>query len=101
VAALEESLASLEHQAEANTDQKMIDAADALERGRDRLVQELLETLTAMGRAQGRLALAGAASRAGGDELALLAKELEESVVLRAEAAAEVEESLKAGTATA
>jgi len=94
VAALEESLASLERQAEANTDSKMIDAADALERGRDRLVQELLETLTAMGRAQGRLALAGAASRVGGDELALLAKELEESVALRAEAAAEVEESL-------
>ncbi len=101
VSALEESLASLERQAEANTDPKMIDAADALERGRDRLVQELLETLTAMGRAQGRLAVAGAASRAGGDELALLAKELEESVALRAEAAAEVEESLKAGTATA
>ncbi|MFI5209455.1 MAG: serine/threonine-protein kinase [Gemmatimonadales bacterium] len=101
VSALEESLTSLERQAEASTDPKMIDAADALERGRDRLVQELLETLTAMGRAQGRLALAGAASRAGGDELALLAKELEESVALRAEAAAEVEESLKAGTATA
>ena len=73
---------------------------DSLERGRDRLVQELLETLTAMGRAQGRLALAGAASRAGGDELATLAKELEESVAMRAEAVREVEESLKAGTAT-
>jgi predicted Ser/Thr protein kinase len=101
VAALEESLAGLERQAEANTDPKMIDAADALERGRDRLVQELLETLTAMGRAQGRLALAGAGSRTDGDDLAMLARELEESVALRAEAVAEVEASLGSGTAAA
>jgi hypothetical protein len=99
VAGLEESLASLEQRAESGTDPRLIGAADTLERGRDRLVQELLEVLTALGRTQGRLALAGVASSIGGDELSALARALEESIGFRAEAQREVEELLVAGGA--
>jgi hypothetical protein len=94
VAGLEESLTGLERRPEWGTDPRLIGAADALERGRDRLVQELLEVLTAMGRTQGRLAMAGSASRLGGDELSALAAALEESVTFRADASREVEEFL-------
>jgi hypothetical protein len=101
VAGLEESLASLEHRSEANSDPRLIGAADVLERGRDRLVQDLLEALTAMARTHGRLALAGEAARIGGDELSALARALEESVGLRADAEREVEELLIAGRESA
>jgi predicted Ser/Thr protein kinase len=94
VAGLEESLASLERRADSGTDPRLIGAADVLERGRDRLVQELLEVLTAMGRTQGQLALIRAASIAGGDELSALAVALEESIALQADAQREVEEFL-------
>lgn len=94
VAGLEESLAGLERRPEWGSDSRLVDAADALERGRDRLVQELLEVLTALGRTQGRLAMAGNANRLGGDELAALAAALEESVAFRADARREVEELL-------
>lgn len=94
IAGLEESLAGLERRAESGTDPRLIGAADALERGRDRLVQELLEVLTAMGRTQARLALARATSSGSGDELATLAIALEESVSLRAAAQQEVEDLL-------
>ena len=50
--------------------------------------------LTALGRAQGRLASAGSAARLGGDELSAMAAELEESVALRIDARREVEEFL-------
>jgi hypothetical protein len=96
VAGLEESLASLERRADSGTDPRLIGAADVLERGRDRLVQELLEVLTAMGRTQGRLALASQASSMGGDELATLALELEKEIAFRADARREVEEILRA-----
>ena len=101
VAGLEESLASLEHRSEASSDPRLIGAADVLERGRDRLVQDLLEALTAMARTHGRLALAGEASRIGGDELSALAQALEESVGFRADAEREVEELLIAGRESA
>lgn len=99
IAGLEESLSGLESRPEWNSDPRLIGAADSLERGRDRLVQELLDVLTALGRTQGRLAMAGSATRLGGDELATMAAELEESVSLRADARREVEELLSpAGT---
>ncbi len=94
IAGLEESLTGLESRPEWSSDPRLIGAADALERGRDRLVQEMLEILTSLGRTQGRLALAGTAAASGGDELATLAADLEQSVTLRAEARREVEELL-------
>ncbi len=95
VAALEGSLVGLERRLESGTDPRLIGAADMLERGRDRLVQELLEVLTAMGSTQGRLAQSRTASIAGGDDLAALAVALEQSVALRADAQREVEELLR------
>jgi hypothetical protein len=94
VAGIEESLTSLERRSEAGSDPRLIAAADVLERGRDRLVQDLLELLAAMARTHGRLALAGEASRVGRDELSALAAALEASVGLRAEAEKEIEEFL-------
>ncbi|HTO72834.1 MAG TPA: serine/threonine-protein kinase [Gemmatimonadales bacterium] len=91
IAGLEESLSGLESRPEWNSDPRLIGAADALERGRDRLVQELLEVLTSLGRSQGRMALAGTTTGPGGDQLSVLAAELEQSVLLRAEARREVE----------
>jgi hypothetical protein len=96
VAAIEDSLTSLERRSEAGSDPRLIAAAEVLERGRDRLVQDLLELLAAMARTHGRLALAGEASRVGGDELSGLAAALEDSVGLRAEAEKEIEEFLMA-----
>src|ERR1041385_9075696 len=85
VAGMEESLTRLERRADASAaDAGLLEAIDVLERGRDRLVQELLEVLTALGRTQGRLAGAGAE-----DGLAALAAELEGT--LSAQAAAEKE----------
>jgi predicted Ser/Thr protein kinase len=101
VAGLEESLTSLEHRSESGTDPGLIGAADVLERGRDRLVQGLLETLTAMARTHGRLALAGEAARIGGDELAVLAQALEDSIGYRADAQREIEELLAEGRGAA
>jgi predicted Ser/Thr protein kinase len=101
VAGLEESLTSLEHRSESGSDPGLIGAADVLERGRDRLVQGLLETLTAMARTHGRLALAGEAARFGGGELSVLAQALEESVGYRAEAQREIEELLVEGRGAA
>jgi hypothetical protein len=97
IAGLDESLTALERRAESDNDVRVIGAADVLERGRDRLVQDMLEALTAMARTQGRLALAEEASRLGGDELFALANALEESVGLRADAEREIEEFLMAG----
>ena len=95
VAGIEESLTSLERRSQSGSDTRLIDAADVLERGRDRLVQELLEVLTTMARTHGRLALAGDAARTGRDELTKLAAALEESIGLRADAEREVEQLLR------
>jgi predicted Ser/Thr protein kinase len=87
VEALEESLKHLDRRADGSADPGMIAAQDALERGRDRLVQELLQVLTSLGRLQGRLA-------SGDEGLAALMGELEESLVAQAQALREVEEFL-------
>jgi hypothetical protein len=99
VEGLEESLQRLDRRAEADSDARILGAQDAMERGRDRLVQELLDVLTALGRTQGRIAQAGAAAEAGGDGIAALAAELEASLSANADARREVEEYLSAGMA--
>ena len=94
VAGLEESLGALERRAEGGADPGLVEAMDVIERGRDRLVQELLLVLTALGRTQGRLAVAGAA---GSDGLATLAGDLEATLSAQAEAEREIEEYLVRG----
>ena len=89
IAEVEESLANLERRSNGD-DPRLVGAADLLERGRDRLVQELLEVLTTMARTQGRLVLAGDAARIGGEELTSLAAAIEQSVGFRTEAEREV-----------
>ena len=92
VAGMDESLGRLERRADASADAGLLEAIDVLERGRDRLVQELLLVLTALGRTQGRLAGAGAE-----DGLAVLAAELEGTLSAQAAAEKELEEYLVRG----
>jgi hypothetical protein len=90
VEALEESLVHLDRRAEAGGDERLLGAQDTITRGRDRLVQELLDVLTALGRTQGRIAQTE-------DGIASLASELEASVSANAEARRELEEFLQVG----
>ncbi|PYP40540.1 MAG: hypothetical protein DMD43_08370 [Gemmatimonadetes bacterium] len=93
VAGMEESLTRLERRADAAAaDAGLLEAIDLLERGRDRLVQELLEVLTALGRTQGRLAGTGTE-----DGLGTLAAELEATLSAQAAAEKEVEAYLVQG----
>ncbi len=94
VEGLEESLVRLDRRAESEGDERLLGAQDAIARGRDRLVQELLDVLTALGRTQGRIAQSGAATADGGDGIASLAAELEASLSANADARREVEEYL-------
>lgn len=94
VEGLEESLTRLERRSEAEGEERHLSAQDALARGRDRIVQELLQVLTALGRTQGRVALAGASAAAGGDSLSALAQELEATLSADADARREVDQYL-------
>jgi predicted Ser/Thr protein kinase len=94
VAGLDDSLASLEQRPEAAGDERLISAVAALERSRDRLVQQLLEVLTALGRIQGRLASGAAGGRE--ESLSGLTAALEASLGYRVEAESEVEALLEA-----
>lgn len=87
VEGLDESLVHLDRRAEAGADARLVGAQDAIMRGRDRLVQELLDVLTALGRTQGRIAQVG-------DGISSLAAELEASLSANAAARREVEEYL-------
>ena len=91
VEGLEETLVHLDRRSESVGGDQFLAAEDSLARARDRLVQELLDVLTALGRAQGRVALAGATEDGG---LAALAAELEASLAANADAHREVEEYL-------
>lgn len=91
---LEESLTRLERRSESEGEERHLSAQDVLARGRDRLVQELLQVLTALGRTQGRVALAGAQGALGGDGLAALARELEVTLSAQADARREIDQYL-------
>jgi hypothetical protein len=94
VEGLEDSLLRLDRRAESGGDDRLLGAQDSISRGRDRLVQGLLDVLTTMGRTQGRVALAAGAGAASGDGIAGLALELEASLSANASARQEVEEYL-------
>lgn len=100
VEGLEESLLRMDRRAEAGADERLLSAQDAISRGRDRLVQGLLDVLTALGRTQGRVAQAAGASAQSGDGIASLAAELEASLSANASAREEVEEYLVEGVST-
>lgn len=91
---LEESLLRLDRRAESGGDERLLGAQDAISRGRDRLVQGLLDVLTSLGRTQGRVALAAGAGAHSGEGIAALAAELEASLSANASARQEVEEYL-------
>jgi len=94
---LEESLRRLDQRSESEGDERLVGAQDAISRGRDRLVQGLLDVLTSMGRTQGRVAQTAGAIAHGEDGIATLAAELEASLSANASARQEVEEYLVAG----
>lgn len=91
---LEESLLRLDRRAESGGDERLLGAQEAISRGRDRLVQGLLDVLTSLGRTQGRVALAAGAGAHSGEGIAALAAELEASLSANASARQEVEEYL-------
>lgn len=89
LAGIDDTLAVMEKRREAaGVQTAWMDGHAALERSRDRLVQQLLEALTVVGRLQGRT---GGSADAAGGQLAEVARELSARSEADAEARKEVE----------